>query len=66
MRRSNRYNADPYWTTARFDGIDAKGNPIRKGDAIFYYPRTRSAYVGAAADEASRDFDAAAFDEAMF
>ena len=66
MRRSSRYQSDPYWTVARFDGIDTKGNPIRKGDAIFYYPRTHSVYAGAAATEASRDFDAAAFDEAGF
>jgi len=56
---------DPYWTTARFNSTDANGQPVRKGDRIFYYPRTRTVLSGAAAEQASRDFESARFDEAM-
>lgn len=34
---------DPYWTTARFDSVDAKGHQIKKGDKIFYYPLGKKA-----------------------
>jgi hypothetical protein len=57
---------DPYWTTARFDGRDADGNTVRKGDRIFYYPATRSVLTGAKAEQAARDSSAAVDDERMF
>lgn len=61
-----RYSGDPYWTTARFNGKDQKGNPVRKGDRIFYYPRTRTVCTGQDAEQASADFHAAAQDEAFY
>ena len=51
---------DPYWTTARFNSPDGK---IKKGERIFYYPRTRRALAGEEAEQAARDFAAAAADE---
>lgn len=58
---------DPYWTTARFPGVCAKtGEPIRKGERIFYYPKDRKTLKGEAAEQAARDFAAACFDEAAY
>lgn len=59
------YSQDPYWMTARFDSTSADGQPIRKGDRIFYFPRTRSAFVGAKAEQEAASFAAAAQDEAF-
>lgn len=67
MRRN--YPRDPYWTTAKFaapGNPESKGGPIKYGDRIFYYPNTKTALKGEAAERASRDFDAAAFDERGF
>jgi len=61
-----RYSQDPYWTTAKFDSVTADGTKVRRGDRIFYYPRTRTVLVGEKAEQASRDFQAAAFDEAVY
>lgn len=64
---SSHYKGDPYWTTARFAGKCAKtGEPFAKGARIFYYPRTRACYVGAAAEAVSADFVAAVFDEDQY
>jgi len=58
-------NGDPYWTTAKFNSTDANGAQVRKGDKIFYYPRTRTVLTGQSADKASAEFSAAAQDEAF-
>ncbi len=63
MARS--YAGDPYWTTARFNSKDNDGNPVKKGDRIFYYPRCKTVLTGAKAEAASAEFSAAAADEAM-
>ncbi len=55
---------DPYWMNAKFDGKDAKGNPVKKGDRVFYFPSTRTMFTGADAERESRAFVAAAQDEA--
>ena len=64
MRRTR--NIDPYWTIARFNSTDKQGQPIRKGTRIFYYPQTRSVLQGEDAEQASRDFCSACFDEDNF
>ena len=58
-----RYKGDPYWTVARFNSLDSKGRPVKKGDRIFYYPRCKTVLTGAEADAASAEFSAAATDE---
>jgi len=60
-----RYSGDPYWTTAKWDGKDYKGDKVSKGTRIFYYPRTRTVMQGHDAEQAARDFNAAAQDEAF-
>ncbi len=61
------YSRDPYWTTARYAGPSANknGQPIKKGDAIFYYPNGRQSFVGDEAQAAADDFAACAQDEAF-
>jgi len=60
----SRYAGDPYWLTAKYPGVCAKtGQPFKKGDRVFYYPKTRPIYAGAAAEAASADFQSAAADE---
>jgi len=48
---------DPFWTTARYDGVNANGQRIERGEAIFYYPLSRSVYSGDLALAASDEFD---------
>jgi hypothetical protein len=64
-RTMRNRNQSPYWTTAKFNSQDAHGNPVKKGDRIFYYPSTRTVLTGEAAEQAARDLDAARFDEAQ-
>lgn len=60
------YSGDPYWMTAKYAGNCAKtGAPFKRGDRVFYYPRERKCYAGAAGEAAAADFQAAAEDEAM-
>lgn len=54
---------DPYWMDAKYPGKDSKGRPFKKGDRVFYYPRTKTFLTGPDAEQASRDMDAARFDE---
>lgn len=61
-----RYSQDPFWMTARFDSIDANGHQVRKGDRIFYYPKTKTVLSGAEAEQAAADFFACAEDEAFY
>jgi hypothetical protein len=64
--RNSGRGRDPYWTTAKFPGVCAKtGEPIKVGERIFYYPRTRKVFAGEAAEAAARDFEACRFDEAQ-
>lgn len=54
---------DPYWMTAKYPGKAKDGTPIKKGDRVFYYPRTKTMLVGPEAEKASREFGAMSFDE---
>jgi hypothetical protein len=69
MRRRNSRGGDPYWTEARFDSDCTRcGRRIKKGERIFYYPNGRKAYCAddGCGQDCSREFDAAAFDEAQY
>jgi len=57
------YRDDPRWITARYNGVDADGNAVRKGDRVFYYPRGKVLLTGEKAEQAARDFEAARVDE---
>lgn len=57
---------DPYWFTAKSPGTDSKGKPFKKGDRVFFYPRTKTTLTGPEAEKASREFDMARADEGGF
>ena len=63
-----RYKGDPYWTTARFSSRCKCGQPVTKGEQIFYYPNGKTVCGSrcGCAEAASADFDAHAFDEAFY
>lgn len=56
-------SGDPYWMTAKYPGKDRNGKSFSKGEKVFYYPRTKAILTGEEATNASREFDAARFDE---
>ena len=60
-----RYSYDPRWITAKYPGTDMHGHLFAKGARVYYYPRTRQIVAGETAEQADRDFQAAAFDEAQ-
>lgn len=67
MRYRSRRNRDPHWITARWDGQCAKcGGKVVKNQRAFYYPATRSLYCQTCGQQGARDFEAAAFDEAVY
>lgn len=63
---SRPYPRDPYWVTAKFNGKDAEGTPIKRGERIFYFPNSKKAYVGEAAERASARFEAEKADEQQY
>lgn len=62
LQRQAAYG-DPYWMTAKYPGKDKNGKPFKKGEKVFYYPRTKTILTGPEAEKASREFGAMAFDE---
>ena len=63
---ASSYRGDPFWMVAKYPGRCGHSNCddlIRKGDRIFYYPKTKTAYVGKHAEAAAADFASAVADE---
>jgi len=53
------YGGDPHWLSAKFDSVCSKvgcGKKLKKGDRIFYYPKSKSAYCEEHGKIAERDF----------
>ena len=48
-----RYTGDPYWKRAKSPGTSADGTPYRKGERVFFYPRSGVTYAGGSAKRAS-------------
>lgn len=57
---------DPRWIIAKYAGTDQDGRAIKRGDRVFYYPLTRAMLTGEKAEQAAREFQAAASDEGYF
>jgi hypothetical protein len=57
---------DPYWMTAKYPGKDKDGKPFKKGEKVFYYPRTKTILTGPEAEKAAREFASAASDEDFY
>lgn len=57
---------DPYWIRARYESqCVGCGEPIKKGDSVFHFPTTRTAFCSKAncGEILSRDFESASADE---
>lgn len=73
-----RYKDDPFWMKSKYDGVSGeqrlpvqrrlrKGEvKFKKGDEILYYPKGKVIMVGKKAEQAYRDFQAAASDEDFY
>ena len=64
-----RYKGDPYWLTCRYPGKCANCDEvIPRGARAFYYPKGRYLYCkrNGCGDTAEADFNAHAFDEAVY
>lgn len=61
----SKYASDPRWITARFNSDCPCGQPIHKGEKIFYYPKGRKALCEKCGEKASAEFNSAAMDESF-
>ena len=73
-----KYKDDPYWMKSKYDGVSGEQNlPVqrrlrkgevkfKKGDEILYYPNGKVILVGKKAEQAYRDYQAAASDEDFY
>ena len=67
-----RYQGDPYDLTVKYPGHCAGcGGSLPRGARAFYYPKTKTLYglcghPCSCGDAARRDFESAAFDEAVY
>ena len=52
-----RYRGDPYWKRSKADGLGVDGTAYRKGERVFFYPRSGTTYAGDGASRASAEFD---------
>ena len=59
-------SGDPYWIKAKYPGKAMDGTPVKKGDRVLYWPRTRSMMVGPKADRAWREFESQVEDEDFY
>jgi hypothetical protein len=57
---------DPYWMTAKYPGKTKDGTPVKRGDKVLYWPRTKTLMVGPEAEQAWRDFKAEVADEDFY
>ena len=73
-----KYKGDPYWMKAKYDGVSGEqrlpvqrrlrkgGVKFRKGEEVLFFPKGKIILVGNEADQAWRDFQAAAQDEDFY
>lgn len=78
MNEYKRYKDDPFWMKSKYDGVSGEqrlpiqrrlrkgGIKFKKGDEILYYPKGKVIMVGKEAEQAWRDFQAAASDEDFY
>ena len=46
-----------FWKRAKVDGLAVDGTPYKRGERVFFYPRTGATYAGDAAHRASAEFE---------
>ena len=73
-----KYKGDPFWMKSKYDGVSGEqrlpvqrrlrkgGVKFKKGDEILYFPKGKIIMVGKEAEQAWRDFEAAAADEDFY
>jgi len=61
----NAVRGDPKWIRAKYPGVADDGTPFKRGDKVLYWPRDKTFMVGKKAEQAWRDFQAQAADEAF-
>ena len=78
IKEYKQYKDDPVWMKSKYDGVSGeqrlpvqrrlrKGEvKFKKGDEILYYPKGKVILVGKKAEQAYRDFQAAASDEDFY
>ena len=69
MRRSGYLFSGPYWLTVKYAGECSRcKKPISRGVTAFYYPKERTMLCNRdeCGGQASRDLDAAKFDEEQY
>jgi hypothetical protein len=78
IKEFKQYKDDPFWMKSKYDGVSGeqrlpvqrrlrKGEvKFKKGDEILYYPNGKVILVGKKAEQAYRDFQAAAQDEDFY
>lgn len=54
---------DPYWTTAKRDGVAKDGTKVKRGDKILYWPNGKIIMTGKQAEDAWRRFESERGDE---
>lgn len=60
-----RYAGDPRWIAARFASQCQCGSGIKRGDRIYYFPRTKTVFCQTCGEPAHARFVSEAQDEAM-
>lgn len=63
---ASSYRGDPYWMNARYPGVADDGTPVRRGDRVLYWPRTKTIMVGEKAEAAWRKFQSEVEDEDFY
>jgi hypothetical protein len=78
IKEYKQYKDDPVWMKSKYDGVSGEQRlPVqrrlrkgevnfKKGDEILYYPKGKVILVGKKAEQAYRDFQAAAQDEDFY
>ena len=73
-----KYKGDPVWMKSKYDGVSGEqrltvqrrmrkgGVKFKKGDEILFFPKGKVIMVGKEAEQAWRDFQAAAQDEDFY
>ena len=78
IKEYKKYKDDPFWMKSKYDGVSGEqrlpvqrrlrkgGVKFKKGDEILYYPKGKVIMVGKEAEQAWKDFQAAAQDEDFY
>ena len=78
IKEYTKYKGDPVWMKSKYDGVSGEqrltvqrrmrkgGVKFKKGDEILFFPKGKVIMVGKQAEQAWRDFQAAAQDEDFY